>query len=156
MRRELAELNERYFEKHGFVFLICATGKSAGEMRDQLVRRVGNSTDQEVVEAAQEQRKITRIRLQKALRELGGRREAMVEVRRDVVSTCNDRNAPFLRDLTEGRRGEDAMKTLDTFRCEAVAGSAIEPEMMRAHDVISHPALDRYYMTRASSWDSCR
>lgn len=30
--KELAELNEQYFTKFGFVFLICATGKSAVEM----------------------------------------------------------------------------------------------------------------------------
>lgn len=114
VRRELAELNERYFEKLGFVFMICATGKSAGEMRDQSVRRLRNTTDRRVVQAAQEQRKITRTRLQKALRELCGE-EGMVEMRRDVAIACKDQNAPFMGSLAEVRRGKDAMKPLTPF-----------------------------------------
>lgn len=71
-KEELARLNEEYFEKHGFVFLICATGKNAEEMRDRLRERVGNETKVEVEEAGREQIKITDIRLRKALVEAGG------------------------------------------------------------------------------------
>lgn len=75
VRAELAELNESYFAKHAFVFLICATGKSAEEMRDQIKVRLCNDTDREVAVAAAEQVKITQLRLQKVLADLCGERE---------------------------------------------------------------------------------
>lgn len=75
VRAELAELNESYFAKHAFVFLICATGKSAEEMRDHIKVRLCNDTDCEVAVAAAEQMKITQLRLQKVLAELCNERE---------------------------------------------------------------------------------
>lgn len=41
-------LNEEYLERHGFIFLICATGKSAKEMLDALRLRLQNDTATEV------------------------------------------------------------------------------------------------------------
>lgn len=64
-RAELARLNRDYRRKFGFVFLICASGLSADFMRDQLRARIDNSPAQERANAAEEQRKITRLRLQK-------------------------------------------------------------------------------------------
>ena len=63
--RELAELNRAYEEKFGFVFLICATGKSADEMLASLRERLEHTRDEEVRIAAEEQRKITELRLEK-------------------------------------------------------------------------------------------
>lgn len=63
--RELKDLNDTYFEKFGFIFIICATGKSASEMLSALKTRVVNSRAVEVRTAAAEQAKITRIRLEK-------------------------------------------------------------------------------------------
>ena len=61
----LSRLNDEYFEKHGFIFIICATGKSADEMSAALAERVANDTETEIRNAAAEQRKITAIRLNK-------------------------------------------------------------------------------------------
>ena len=64
---ELAEGNRLYEEKFGYIFIICATGKSAGEMLDSLNARLPNSPETEIEIAMQEQQKITRLRLEKLL-----------------------------------------------------------------------------------------
>jgi OHCU decarboxylase len=63
----LAEANRLYEEKFGFIFIVCASGKSAEEMLDLCRRRVHNDADSEIRNAADEQRKITEIRLKKLL-----------------------------------------------------------------------------------------
>lgn len=65
--QELAELNDQYFERFGFVFLLCATGKSAAETRDALKARIDNDRATELGIAAREQCKITRLRFGKWL-----------------------------------------------------------------------------------------
>ena len=62
---ELAELNKAYVSKYGFIFIVCATGKSAGEMLELLKARMNNSTEKEIRIAAAEQNKITHLRLDK-------------------------------------------------------------------------------------------
>jgi OHCU decarboxylase len=64
---ELAELNRAYAERFGRVFLVCATGKTAAEMIALGRRRLGNDDETELAVAAEEQRKITRIRLERIL-----------------------------------------------------------------------------------------
>jgi allantoicase len=66
--RELAEKNRAYDEKFGHVFLICATGKTAEEMLAALDARLRNDATTELSIAAEEQRKITQLRLGKLLR----------------------------------------------------------------------------------------
>ena len=61
------ELNRDYERRFGYIFIICATGKSGDEMRRALERRIGNNPDQELREAADEQRRIARLRLAKML-----------------------------------------------------------------------------------------
>lgn len=63
----LASGNEEYHKRFGFVFLICATGKSAEEMLLALDQRLGNGPERELKTAAGEQSKITQIRLKKWL-----------------------------------------------------------------------------------------
>ena len=65
----LAQGNSDYEQKFGFIFIICATGKSAQEMSDLLQARLPNTKDQEFVNAAEEQRKIFQLRIDKALAE---------------------------------------------------------------------------------------
>lgn len=65
--KQLAESNDRYFNKFGFIFIVCATGKSAPEMLDLLLQRIDNSRAEEIKNAAREQQKITRLRLEKGL-----------------------------------------------------------------------------------------
>jgi allantoicase len=64
---ELAEANRRYESRFGHIFIVCATGKSAGEMLALLQERFGNDPDTELRVAAEEQRKITNLRLEKLL-----------------------------------------------------------------------------------------
>jgi 2-oxo-4-hydroxy-4-carboxy-5-ureidoimidazoline decarboxylase len=63
----LEQANQEYEQRFGRVFIVCATGKSATEMLDILRRRLRNDDAGELREAAEEQRKITNIRLQKWL-----------------------------------------------------------------------------------------
>jgi 2-oxo-4-hydroxy-4-carboxy-5-ureidoimidazoline decarboxylase len=61
----LADANRRYEERFGHIFIVCATGKTALEMLQALHERLHNTPDQELVAAAAEQAKITRLRLEK-------------------------------------------------------------------------------------------
>lgn len=63
----LVAANTEYMARFGFVFIVCATGKSASEMLALLQARLGNTRDEEIHNAGSEQCKITRIRLQKLL-----------------------------------------------------------------------------------------
>lgn len=63
----LSQGNSDYEEKFGFIFIVCATGKSAQEMSDLLQARLLNTKEQEFVNAAEEQRKIFQIRIDKVL-----------------------------------------------------------------------------------------
>ncbi|MFT6067739.1 MAG: 2-oxo-4-hydroxy-4-carboxy-5-ureidoimidazoline decarboxylase [Bacteriovoracaceae bacterium] len=65
--QELSVLNHEYELKFGFIFIVCATGKSALEMLNLLKERIHNSQEDELVIAAGEQAKITKIRLEKLL-----------------------------------------------------------------------------------------
>lgn len=63
----LAEGNRRYEEKFGYIYIVCATGKSAMEMLNILTQRLNNPPEIEILIAMGEQEKITRIRLEKLL-----------------------------------------------------------------------------------------
>lgn len=63
----LKKCNDRYEAKFGYIFIVCATGKSAEEMLHLLEVRLNNTTTDEIRLAMQEQNKITLIRLQKLL-----------------------------------------------------------------------------------------
>jgi len=64
---ELAEANRHYEDLFGFTYIVCATGKSAGEMLSILQRRLANGREAELREAAEQQRQIMQIRLGKWL-----------------------------------------------------------------------------------------
>lgn len=64
---KLAQGNANYEEKFGFIFIVNATGKSAAEMLALLEARLGNDPKDEIMIAAEEQNKITRLRLKKLL-----------------------------------------------------------------------------------------
>ena len=63
----LAKGNQAYLDKFGFIFIVFATGKSAQEMLDLLNARLPNSREEELVNAALEQNKITRLRIGKLI-----------------------------------------------------------------------------------------
>jgi 2-oxo-4-hydroxy-4-carboxy-5-ureidoimidazoline decarboxylase len=62
---ELADANKKYEHKFGFIFIVCATGKSAEEMLNLLKSRLDNIREDEIKIAASEQNKITKLRLEK-------------------------------------------------------------------------------------------
>jgi len=66
----LAAGNVEYERRFGFIFIVCATGKSGEEMLTMLSSRLGNEPATELRIAAEEQRKITQLRLGKLLHSL--------------------------------------------------------------------------------------
>lgn len=64
---ELAEVNRAYEARFGHIYVVCATGKSAEEMLTIAQARMTNDPETELRVAAEEQRKITEIRLRKLL-----------------------------------------------------------------------------------------
>ncbi len=63
----LAQGNNDYEEKFGFIFIVFATGKSAAQMLDLLQQRLPNSREQEIRNAAENQMMITDLRIKKIL-----------------------------------------------------------------------------------------
>ena len=63
----LSEANREYEERFGFIFIVCATGKTADEMLGLLRARAGNDPETELRAAAAEQWLITELRLKKFL-----------------------------------------------------------------------------------------
>ncbi len=61
----LGEGNRAYRERFGYLFIVCASGKSADEMLALLLRRLESDPAQELTIAAGEQAKITRLRLER-------------------------------------------------------------------------------------------
>ena len=64
-RRELAHLNQEYEQRFGYIYIVCATGKSPEQMLSNLKRRMDNAPAEELRVAAAEQAKITKLRLKK-------------------------------------------------------------------------------------------
>ncbi len=63
----IADKNREYEARHGFIYIVCASGKSGDELLAILDRRIGNTTEVEIREAAEQQRQITNIRIRKWL-----------------------------------------------------------------------------------------
>jgi len=63
----LAEGNRAYEQRFNRIFIVCATGKSGPEILEILQRRLRNDDRTELLEAAEQQRQIAHIRLQKWL-----------------------------------------------------------------------------------------
>ncbi len=69
----LAELNRQYEAKFGYIYIVCATGKSSEEMLAILQERLSNDPDEELRTAAGEQARITQLRLKKLIETLDSR-----------------------------------------------------------------------------------
>jgi 2-oxo-4-hydroxy-4-carboxy-5-ureidoimidazoline decarboxylase len=63
----LIKANKNYEERFGYIFIVCATGKSAEEMLGILYTRLLNDPEDEILVAAEEQLNITKLRIQKLL-----------------------------------------------------------------------------------------
>ncbi len=66
-RRDLAHLNQQYEQEFGYIYIVCAKGKSPEEMLSILKRRMDNAPAEELRVAAAEQARITELRLKKLL-----------------------------------------------------------------------------------------
>lgn len=66
-RAALAAANRDYEARFGWIYLVCATGRSADEMLEMCRARLGNEPGTEMRVAAAEQAKITRLRLEKLI-----------------------------------------------------------------------------------------
>ena len=66
-RRRLADGNRDYEARFGYIFIVCATGRTADEMLALLEGRLRHDADEELRIAGEEQRLITRLRLNKLL-----------------------------------------------------------------------------------------
>ena len=64
---QLAAGNAEYERRFGFTYIVCATGRSAVEMLEILNRRLNSSREAELLQAAEQQRQITQIRIGKWL-----------------------------------------------------------------------------------------
>jgi len=62
-RAALADANEAYERQFGWIYIVCAAGRSAEEMLADIAVRMRNDPARERAVAAEEQRKITRLRL---------------------------------------------------------------------------------------------
>jgi len=67
IKAAIAQGNRVYEDRFGFIFIICASGRSAEEIANALKERLGNDPKTELRIAAEEQRKITQLRLKKLL-----------------------------------------------------------------------------------------
>ena len=61
----LKQVNDSYFDKFGFIFIVFASGRSASEMLTIAEERIDNDRATEIDNAAREQLRITRVRLEK-------------------------------------------------------------------------------------------
>ncbi|WP_282114298.1 2-oxo-4-hydroxy-4-carboxy-5-ureidoimidazoline decarboxylase [Pseudoalteromonas arctica] len=64
---KMIALNKEYLSKFGFIFIVCATGKTAEQMLELIEQRIHNTRSTELAIAAGEQAKITKIRLESLL-----------------------------------------------------------------------------------------
>ena len=69
LRAQMLELNLAYQDRFGHVFLICATGRTAEQMRDAVAERLGNPPEREREIVRTELGKINRIRLARLVEE---------------------------------------------------------------------------------------
>lgn len=67
VRLALAEANREYERRFGYVCIVCATGMGADALLANARARLANDPETELRAAAEEQRKITRLRLEKLL-----------------------------------------------------------------------------------------
>jgi len=65
VKTRLARANRAYFEKFGYIYIVCATGKTAEGMLAILNQRLQNDLASELSVAAEQQRLITRVRMDK-------------------------------------------------------------------------------------------
>ncbi len=71
IRSALSDANREYEKRFGYIYIVCATGKTAEELLATARERLRNDPATELPVAAEEQRKITQLRLEKLLGQKG-------------------------------------------------------------------------------------
>ncbi len=71
-KQQLVAANREYESKFGYIYIVCATGKTAAELLSICRNRLSNDPGDELRVAAEEQRRITHLRLRKLLEEESG------------------------------------------------------------------------------------
>lgn len=71
VRQALANANREYELRFGYIYIVCATGRTADELLATVTERLRNDPDTELSVAAEEQRRITRLRLEKLVGQKG-------------------------------------------------------------------------------------
>ncbi len=66
-RKALAKANREYEQRFGYIYIVCASGRTADDLLADVTERLRNHPETEVAVAAEEQRRITRLRLEKLL-----------------------------------------------------------------------------------------
>ncbi len=66
-RAALADLNTVYERRFGWIYIVCASGRTGDELIEDLRSRLGNTPERELAMAAAEQHRITRLRLGKLI-----------------------------------------------------------------------------------------
>lgn len=66
---DMRRMNQQYEDRFGYIYIVCAAGKSAAELHRTLEDRLKNQPAEEMHNAAKEQAKITHLRLEKLLTE---------------------------------------------------------------------------------------
>lgn len=67
VQEALKHHNALYEQQFGYIYIVCASGKSAPELLEKLQQRLSNPPETELKVAADEQLAITKLRLQKLL-----------------------------------------------------------------------------------------
>ncbi|XP_071718420.1 uric acid degradation bifunctional protein TTL-like isoform X2 [Rutidosis leptorrhynchoides] len=114
--QELHEWNFRYMQKFGFVFLICASGRTTPEILSELKRRFSNRPIVEFENAAQEQMKITELRLQKLFSNKEVSTSTQVQATASDVTKADDRLTILGGHLTTPLTTSDAKSSPITTR----------------------------------------
>jgi len=97
----LTEANREYEARFGYIFIVCATGKSAEQMLQLLEGRLDNDPLIEVRVAAEEQRKITRLRTAKLFDSSGERGRITTHVL-DTSRGCPGAGMGVVLDIRSG------------------------------------------------------
>ncbi len=84
---KLAKANQDYEKKFGFIFIVCATGKTAAEMLRLLEDRLSNSKADELNIAKGEQQKISLLRLKKNIDETNWPGQFISQITTHVLDT---------------------------------------------------------------------
>jgi 2-oxo-4-hydroxy-4-carboxy-5-ureidoimidazoline decarboxylase len=123
VRLALAEANRQYELRFNRIFIVCATGKVPEAILDILQRRLSNDERTELLEAAEQQRQITQIRLRKWLHRSQETRTTMAHISTHILDIAQGqpaRNVPVRlekRDATGSWRLLASARTDQDGRC---------------------------------------